>query len=1804
MEESSAPAQRASQGPPACEGDGAPAGGGRDHLAQLIEAAGDVIVTVNPDLRITFWNRAAGALYGRDAGSMLGQSVLTLWGKRTREARDLHARVLAGETLHDLTLTWRKQDGTRSTLLFSLSPIRDAAGAIVGILGVGRDITRQQLIERALRRHNQQLLALQRIGAAVSATLSPQKLFQLIVEHALEILDGKFSLLRLLTPNGKFLALVAGIGSMARLVRHVPAQGSFAEETFQSRRGLCLSSGEAQRRARPPYQRILEQWPHHVLVAPLLLGEEALGSIYVGRGVEQPPFDDTDLALLELLSTQAAIAIRNAREHAQLEQTETRYRELYDKAPDLYHTVDAQGIILSCNETYANALGYAKEELIGASYFDLLLPEERDEARRGVAKTFEGGTASTSERTFVRKDGSLLPLEINVRLMPDAAGGMSYSYTLLRDISERKRVEIEARLLQNLTQAIAACDGFEEALAVSLRGICEVTGWSYGDAWVPRADQSVLERSPANFVSAPRFERFREESLGMTFPPGKGVPGRVWASRQAEIVESNRDLSDAENPRLPLARELGLAAAVGIPIIAENDVLAVLMFAMREFQPEDRRKIDLVCAVATQLSALVLRKWAESALRESEERSRQIFDTALDAIVTTDERAIIESMNPAAERIFGYAAAEALGKNVISLLLGEAQQATEVAALNEYLRGGKPPILGKVRLVEGKRRNGETFPMELAITEMRVNGERKFVGIGRDVSERNAAEEALQAALAELAAAEARYRDLYDLSPDLYHSLDAEGVILNCNETYARTLGYRKEELIGRCFFDFLPPAEERPGAWEAFRQNVARRRPGAEEMGRLERTLLRRDGSPLATEVSYRNFYDAEGRFAHSNTVLRDITERTRAEAALRQAHAQLAEAEARYRDLYDHAPDMYHSLDANGMILTCNETYARTLGYTKAELIGRCFFDLVSAEERQEASQLFHRNSSLQLRDQEATGRDERMLIRRDGSRLASEINFRNLYDAEGRFICSNTVLRDITERKRAEAALRQAHEQLEKAEARYRDLYDHAPDMYLSLDRRGVIEAANTTLAETLGYSREEILGSKLLTYLQPEHRDAALRYFRRLLDGTGALETESLLLRRDGSCVPVEVRVRLVLGEAGKAARIDMMIRDVTKRKEAEEALQTALRELTKAEASYRDLYDHAPDMLHSLDDQGRIVNCNQTFCGAVGYAKEELIGRSYLDFLPPGQRELSFNTFQYNITHGIVGSDPERLLERTFLRRDGSTFEVELRFRNDFDGHGKFLRSDTILRDISTRKEAERDRQRLATAIECAAESVTITDPAGIIFYVNPEFERTTGYSRQEAIGQHSRILKSFNHDRSFYENLWQTITRGNVWAGRFINRRKDGAIYFDQATISPVFASDGTITNFVKVARDVTREVELQAQLRHADKLASIGTLAAGAAHEILNPSNIISMFAQLLQKKRADDDEVASTAETIIKQVKRIENICDSLRRFSRSGTGERATFDLNELIEETLQLLGPDLRQQEVAVVRQLDPELPKLTANRDEIAQVLLNLCTNAMDAMPAAGTLTLRTESLRGEDRSLLRLAVEDTGHGMSEEVLKRIFDPFFTTKPQDYGTGLGLSITYGIIEAHRGTIQVVSKPEKGTVFTIEIPTGEESRELSPQPHFADTLREFQNLKTDAAQLYQQRLQQSDAQRPFQLCWRALHRCASTQLLMLQRLERWAKLASFSLPADELENLSPQLGEMVARARAAQEDMRSASGQDVALLRLAYELEVQTNEMCSAVANLFRHRMPEFHAHVARALCSQLELLAEMLPRYLD
>ncbi len=489
-------------------------------------------------------------------------------------------------------------------------------------------------------------------------------------------------------------------------------------------------------------------------------------------------------------------------------------------------------------------------------------------------------------------------------------------------------------------------------------------------------------------------------------------------------------------------------------------------------------------------------------------------------------------------------------------------------------------------------------------------------------------------------------------------------------------------------------------------------------------------------------------------------------------------------------------------------------------------------------------------------------------------------------------------------------------------------------------------------------------------------------------------------------------------------------------------------LLKRIEKYEILAENSMDTIWTTDLNFNITYINRKVQGLLGYSPKELTGTNTLNYISKNYTKDMLAKANQIIEAHKRGNPIQQTMDIKMIHKDGTPVDIELTANLLTNENGEPSGFQGRSSNITERMVVKQERNLLMLAIEQAAECIVITDTTGAIVYVNPIFEQLTGYTCKEAIGKNPRILKSNEHDKDFYETMWNTLLNGKTWKGTFVNKKKNGDIYSEEAVISPVHNNSGKITNYVAVKRDITDELQQQDQLRQAQKLESIGTLTCGIAHDFNNMLMGIMGFSELALQKIEKTNPAHEWVEEVINIVNHSASLTRQLLTFSRKQEITPEELDINDATVKILKMLRR-LISEEIQLVLKPSADISSVMMDPTQFDQILTNLCINSNDAINGTGEITIKTDNVtigrnhHSTDTEVkpgeyALLTITDTGSGMNKKTVEHIFDPFFTTKEVGKGTGMGLATVYGIIKQNNGFVEVNSKPGSGTTIKIYLP----------------------------------------------------------------------------------------------------------------------------------------------------------------------
>jgi PAS domain S-box-containing protein len=711
------------------------------------------------------------------------------------------------------------------------------------------------------------------------------------------------------------------------------------------------------------------------------------------------------------------------------------------------------------------------------------------------------------------------------------------------------------------------------------------------------------------------------------------------------------------------------------------------------------------------------------------------------------------------------------------------------------------------------------------------------------------------------------------------------------------------------------------------------------------------------------------------------------------KQTEKQLEDSEDNLRTYLENAPDGVYLSDLNGVFLYGNKKAEGILGYTKEELIGKNFFNLklLTGKYLEKAGELIKSNAM-----GKNTGPDEFELIRKDNSHVWVEINTAPIKQKENNVVIG--FVRNISERKQAEQL--------------YHTLVDSSPvGVYIAQDDRYVF--TNLTLQEKTGYTETELLQIAPLSIIYSEDRQGARENMSQMLQGKRNAPYEYRITTKNGEINWTLEKAALITYQ-GREAIMGIMI-DTTESK--------------LARLMYQTLADSSPVGVYIVQNR-KFVFTNPVFQKISGYTADELTEIEPVNLVHPDDREIVRES-----AVRMLKGEPLQPYEFRLVTKDrkfiwGLERMTSITYEGKPAAVGNFM-------DITERKQAEEKlgqaAQEWRTTFDSITDLISIQGRDNRILRVNKAVADLLKATPKELIGKYYHEVMHGTKEPSANCPHLQTLKTGKPAAAEIFNPSLQ--TYFHEAT-SPLFNEKGEVTGSVMVARDVTKQKQMEEQLIVTDRLASIGELSSGIAHELNNPLTSVIGFSQLLMEGNVPD-EMKENLTTIYSEAQRAAVIVKNLLTFARKHAPVKQLTQVNTVIESVMRLRAYEEKVNNIEVERHMANNIPEIMIDSFQMQQVFLNIVVNAEFAMLEAhkrGKLTITTEQSEG----IVRISFADDGPGITKENMKRIFDPFFTTKDVGKGSGLGLSICHGIVTEHGGQIYAKSEIGQGATFIVDLP----------------------------------------------------------------------------------------------------------------------------------------------------------------------
>ena len=860
------------------------------------------------------------------------------------------------------------------------------------------------------------------------------------------------------------------------------------------------------------------------------------------------------------------------------------------------------------------------------------------------------------------------------------------------------------------------------------------------------------------------------------------------------------------------------------------------------------------------------------------------------------------------------------------------------------------------------------------------------------------------------------FRTLFENTSVAFTLADANENIVSWNKFAELLLGMGRDDLYMKPVKSLYPQAE-----WRKIRAQHVRQK-GTQH--HLESRMVRGDGEVIDVDLSLSVLKGPDGSVTGSIGIIADMTERKREQEQLRAI-------EDNYKALFENSAVAITVADGNECIVSWNKFAETLLAMDASDLHMKPVSSLYPEEE-------WKKIRALNVRQKGTHYRFPTKIFGKDRESIGVDLSLSVLKGPDGTVAGSIGIILDHTESRKATEALRAEEEH-------FRVLIENSMDAISILNADGTVRYESPSAERILGYKPDEMIGKGILELIHPDDVRSVMESLdETIYDAVSHPVTLTVrFLHKDGSWRTVEGIGNNLLDDP-KVNGIVVNYRDITERRQAEEALR-------ESEDRLRDLFDNASDMIQSVSSSGEYIYVNRKWFETLGYSEEEVKSLTLFDILRADQVPHCTELLER-----IRGGEMIQSIETVFMTKDGREVHVEGNVNGRFRD-GTFVATRGIFRDVTERKQAEEALQesemRLKALVDHAPDSITVYDLQGNILDCNRKGEEMLGYSREEMVGKNMFEVGVLPED--YAPKAKRALERKSEGMERlpfeFDLIRKDGVRITIEATTITV--ERGSDLEVICISRDVTERKKAEEekrrmaqQLQLTDRLAAVGELAAGVAHELNNPLCAVRAYAEFLKSRQGLDEAARNDAETIHKEALRASAITGNLLSFASRHQPNRSMISINEAIEKGLELCKPGLEANSIQVVTQLDPHIPRTMADFFQMEQVVFNIISNAEHAMAEAhgkGRLSLRTQTTD----TTIQMTISDNGPGISEENLDRIFDPFFTTKEVGQGTGLGLSICFGIVQEHGGNIHAKSVLGEGTTVVVELPIISEGHPLA-------------------------------------------------------------------------------------------------------------------------------------------------------------
>ncbi|RPI05928.1 MAG: PAS domain S-box protein [Ignavibacteriae bacterium] len=1004
------------------------------------------------------------------------------------------------------------------------------------------------------------------------------------------------------------------------------------------------------------------------------------------------------------------------------------------------------------------------------------------------------------------------------------------------------------------------------------------------------------------------------------------------------------------------------------------------------------------------------RKRAEEALHESELRFYTLYENVTIGLYRTTPAGKILLANRALVKMLGYSSFEQLTERNLSKFGFE-----RTSQRKGFLR--KIELDCEVHDFESTwiRQDGSLLIVRESARAVRDSSGKTvyYDGTAEDVTERRLAEVGSRHAEDAVRESEEKFRSITENLNDVVFLTDVKGIITYISPAVQRLFGCTSESMQGHFFGEYLDETEL-PRVIPLFEAAIRNGIPAKN----LPLLAKRKDGKTFQAELDASHLVK-DGKLLGTIGVIKDISERKQAEKALRESEyffkeSQYAANIGSYKT--DFIAGVWESSEVLDQIFGIDQNYNRNI---------EGWLDVVHPDDRE----MMNRYLREEVIPMHTLFNKEYKIIRKSDHEVRwvhglGEIDF----DVKGNIISMIGTIQDITERKHAEKALQEISETL-------RTLIQSSPLAIIAIDPDGDVTLWNPAAEQMFGWREREIMGQALPTITddqREEHR--AIR--EHVLGGNALTNMEVRRRKKDGSLIDISISIAPLRNAQGQVTGMMSVSADITDRKRVEGALRNS-------EEKFRKAFMTSPDSINinRLTD-GAYISINQGFTRILGYTEEDILGKTSLEkniWDDPGDRKKL-----------VEGLTRDGVVENLVARFRSKTGEIKYGMMSasviELGGVPHIL---NITRDITERRQIEEalrsSEEKYRLLFKNNPAPMWVFDADSLAFLAVNDFAVDHyGYSREEFLSMTIKDIRP-HEDIPYLEDVLRKNTNQLRKVGTARHRRKNGSL-IDVEVTGHEIDFEGHRAIFV-LAMDITERKQAEEAMRQMQKLEGLGTLAGGIAHDFNNILGIILGYTEIIKQYKEDPKKFDFSIETITKAVDRGKTLVQQVLTFARKTDTTFGPVNVNDVVMEILTMIMETFPKV-LTYSQNFEKGLPYVNADRSQLHQALLNLCVNARDAMRSGGIVTLNTCRISGKrlqnqypdalESDYICIEVIDTGEGMSREIRNRIFEPFFTTKEQGKGTGLGLAVVFGVVQSHKGFIDVESERGKGTTFRIYLP----------------------------------------------------------------------------------------------------------------------------------------------------------------------